>query len=443
MPTQCKICADVRKKTVTCLNCETVVCTGCMQRIMLQSPIFKFACTSCNHDMSYEYIHPHFSKRFWKQEYREYVCQEIMRIEANRLPATMSFVAQKHRARDIKSQIRALKGQYRDLSSQKAQIRAKICELHQKMKRCDTSTHLRYTHCCNAECRAYVSDNEPTCVVCNTTTCSGCHGRILEGVPHLCDESAVLSISTIQKECRECPTCRVHIQKIDGCDQMFCTLCKSPFSWTTGQIITGPFHNPHLAIQERGLGEECGGGLPVRHEVSLFLASKCPPVISRWLMDIYDMLVRFRRIELNKLRNSRIDFNTHLKSRIAIIEHANTVDPAESTCGKKWYRVEQKIRLNMAMCDIMASYLCNMEGFYQKACVDKQCTSTLRVHRALVEPILNLTGCYIDFFTRVYERYSSSCLFIVKQLIKHVQAFPSSGPSYTSIESSDMDSFWD
>jgi len=439
MPTKCKICTDVCKKTVPCLKCETVVCTGCMQRIMLQSPTFKFVCISCRHEMSYEYIHPHFSKRFWKREYREHVCQEISRIEVNRLPATMRFVAQKRRVREIKSQIGALKGRYMELSSQKVQIKAKICELHQKMKRCDTSTHLRYTHCCNAECRAYVSDNEPTCIVCNTTTCIRCNGRVLEGVQHLCDEIAALSISTIQKECHECPTCRVRIQKIDGCDHMFCISCKSPFSWKTGQIITGAFHNPHLAIQERGLGEECGGALPVRHEVSRFLASKCTPIISRWLMDIYDMLVRFRHTELNKLRNSRIDFNTHLKSRIAMIEHGN----AESTCGKKLYRVEQKSRLNMALCDIMVSYLCNMEGFYQNACVDNPCTSALRVHWALVEPIHNLTEIYIDSFTRVYELYSARSLLIVKQLSKHIQAFPSSGPIYTMLESSDTDSFWD
>jgi hypothetical protein len=36
------------------------------------------------------------------------------------------------------------------------------------------------------------------------------------------------------------------ISKIDGCDQMWCISCHTPFSWTSGQAITrGIVHNPH------------------------------------------------------------------------------------------------------------------------------------------------------------------------------------------------------
>jgi hypothetical protein len=422
----CGICTDAcpaKKKPIVCSKCGMIACTTCMQRMFLQSPVYKFSCVSCNHAFSYEHVYGHFSKLFWRHKYREYVCQQILRIEANRLPSTMSFVADKHSVIDTKVKISSLRKQYAELSSQQVIIKNSITELQRSIRR-DVDSHPRYINCCNVDCRAYVTHNEPQCIVCQETTCSVCHCRVksLDGIPHTCDEHTVETISIIQKECRECPACHVHIQKIDGCDQMFCTRCNTPFSWKTGEVITGPFNNPHLVIREseREVEGRCSG-LPVRHVVSLLLSSKCADTIVIWVMGVYDMLVRFRRVELHKIRNSRCDFNTHLQSRIAIIEREQT----EATCISKWYKVEQNARLCTELCDVMSSYLSNMEGFFQQACPDIHCnTSESRIHWLLVGPAKVLTRRYIDFFTRTYDRYFAKRRRIVAQLLKHDQSFP-------------------
>jgi hypothetical protein len=50
----------------------------------------------------------------------------------------------------------------------------------------------------------------------------------------------------MKKECRCCPECGTNIFKIEGCNQMFCTNCNTPFDWTTGKkIMNGAIHNPH------------------------------------------------------------------------------------------------------------------------------------------------------------------------------------------------------
>jgi hypothetical protein len=51
----------------------------------------------------------------------------------------------------------------------------------------------------------------------------------------------------IKAECRNCPSCKTSIFKIEGCDQMWCTQCNIAFSWKTGEIFksTAAVHNPH------------------------------------------------------------------------------------------------------------------------------------------------------------------------------------------------------
>jgi len=56
---------------------------------------------------------------------------------------------------------------------------------------------------------------------------------------------------------------------VHNCHQMFCTICHTPFDWSTGKIIKGRFHNPEYTDYLRnngGLTREVGdvpcGGLP-------------------------------------------------------------------------------------------------------------------------------------------------------------------------------------
>ena len=115
---------------------------------------------------------------------------------------------------------------------------------------------------CSAEdCRGFISSGY-VCGVCEKKTCCDCLEIIGEG-DHACKPESIESAKMIKKETHACPKCGARIYKIDGCDQMWCTVdgCNTAFSWNTGHVVTGRVHNPHYYEWLRRQG---GGAAPAR-----------------------------------------------------------------------------------------------------------------------------------------------------------------------------------
>jgi hypothetical protein len=64
---------------------------------------------------------------------------------------------------------------------------------------------------------------------------------------HECNPDDIATAELLAKDTKTCPKCSTGIFKIAGCDVMFCTDCKTSFSWKTGKILSQNLHNPHLA----------------------------------------------------------------------------------------------------------------------------------------------------------------------------------------------------
>ena len=148
-----------------------------------------------------------------------------------------------------------------------------------------SKTH--FVRACTIEsCRGFLS-KQWKCGICGIFTCSKCNIPIVstklqgsfvgesdvlpkteeEESEHICNPDDIATAELLAKDTKPCPKCGTGIFKIDGCDQMWCTECRTAFNWRTGSLESGHVHNPHYFEYQRRMGADvrnimdipCGG----------------------------------------------------------------------------------------------------------------------------------------------------------------------------------------
>jgi hypothetical protein len=160
--------------------------------------------------------------------------------------------------------------------------------------------------CGNTDCRGYLS-TQYKCDLCEHHTCAKCFehiGPVKEEGAHTCKPENIESAEFIKKQSKPCPCCGARISKIDGCDQMWCTQCHKAFSWETGNIVSGPVHNPHFYQYQREHGglprnpvDVVCGGLPTYYELNQKIAEAALP--RRHQDFFYNTLMTIHRLQLH------------------------------------------------------------------------------------------------------------------------------------------------
>ena len=109
-----------------------------------------------------------------------------------------------------------------------------------------------------ADCRGF-SSFQWKCGICQQWCCPECHEIIGQDrhAEHTYHPDNVASATLLANDTKSCPCCGMGIYRIEGCDQLFCKLCHTAFSWQTGRIETQRIHNPHYYewLRQRGDGE--------------------------------------------------------------------------------------------------------------------------------------------------------------------------------------------
>lgn len=68
---------------------------------------------------------------------------------------------------------------------------------------------------------------------------------------HVCIESEVETKKLLMNTTKPCPTCSIRVSKTEGCDHMWCTQCRTTFSWKTGEKLANTHSNPHKSAYNR------------------------------------------------------------------------------------------------------------------------------------------------------------------------------------------------
>jgi len=254
MALQCDICCDKfttkQRHPIKCdyEDCKATICLQCFRRFLIMEGSEQ-ECMACKQPISTEFIFMHTPKVF-REEYVKKVVELDVVKERALLKATQERMDARIRRRMLKSRINALSShmvKYEDDEEMAELIKECIkekCKLDKDIleKSDEEINNISTSFFCPLNmCSGLVKNGR--CGDCKKAVCAKCREERLDG--HECNQQELETIKLLKRDTKPCPRCKIPIHKIDGCDQMFCTKCKTAFSWRTLNIQRGLIHNPH------------------------------------------------------------------------------------------------------------------------------------------------------------------------------------------------------
>jgi len=273
---ECPICCEkYNNSTRSMVKCEysgtcpIEMCKACMRACLMSTPNDAH-CFECKKPYTDKYLVTNLSRTWITTDYRKHRRELLYQREGiAKLPESMPAAILKLKKAKEEEKIRIYRHEILKLREIERELNAKISGCYTSMrmitlggngeKKEEAATFIM--PCPADDCRGYLS-SAYKCGLCELYTCSKCFeitGHSRTNDLHICKEENVQSADLIRKETKPCPSCGTRIHKIEGCDQMFCTNCKKPWSWNSGKLdVTGRIHNPHYYQWQRELAEKQG-----------------------------------------------------------------------------------------------------------------------------------------------------------------------------------------
>lgn len=242
MSKDCQVCFETLNKSTrsatVCPFCDYCACRICSKRYLL-SISDDACCMNCRKPWDRKIMNTLFDTKFIQKEYKEHRETVLYEKELARLPETQILVEQINREVKITNSLAEVRRQITELKHLKDGLYRELASVrnvwpHEK--------RIFIQKCPGNNCNGFLNENFD-CGLCGTQSCKRCLEIFLD--EHKCNPEIVENVKLFKSDTVPCPCCGTRIFKIEGCDQMFCTECHTPFSWKTGRIEKGPIHNPH------------------------------------------------------------------------------------------------------------------------------------------------------------------------------------------------------
>lgn len=268
IPESCLVCLEDYSQTrqkVTCEKCGYQACQECVQ-MYLQGKQAEPHCMNCKEEFSMFFAYSNLQKQWLMTAMKDIRSNNLFQTEQSAFAHSQDMVLNYRHSKElserndaIKKEISELRAKMRELQNSSQFYRNMVQEYKRSNYRVnlrdvdteDTRTRIAahigglVLQCQDEKCNGLLCNQTSVCNSCGKKTCPSCH-TIAEDDNHECKEEDLESVRLLNQDTKSCPKCSMGVHKIEGCDQMFCTACKTPFSWSTGRIIVGSrLHNPH------------------------------------------------------------------------------------------------------------------------------------------------------------------------------------------------------
>lgn len=177
--------------------------------------------------------------RFYLSQYDNNDAELILELKETLDNSKYNFL--KIMTKSIIYEILTLRQRYNKVDTEKHLVEYMLRNIDLKNSISDSDI-LPVINCCRCKGVVIKQGNEYKCNLCKTIYCPECMQPKLKDHKHESEDCEKWLL--LQGTTKPCPKCGFRFEKLDGCDDMFCTNCHTGFLWSTSEIKLGSFHNP-------------------------------------------------------------------------------------------------------------------------------------------------------------------------------------------------------